>query len=322
MTPIIEFLGVSKRFAGRVAVEPLNLSVERGSIYGLLGHNGAGKSTSLGMLLGQVFPDAGSVRIGGTDVFENRHKAMIKVGAIFESYNFYDYLSGMSNLRIFCEYSAPVPKERLTQVIKLVGLEGRINDRVSAYSHGMKQRLALAQALLPNPEVLVLDEPTDGLDPQGIVEMRQLVRKLNREMGMTVLLSSHLLHEVEELCTHVAVMHRGKLLFAGVWDKRDQGRWLRVGTDRNDVALPALLSAGLAERVEPDGRVRLIEGRTAAMVARWLLTQGFEISEISPHRPSLEEFYLELVGPTGRENDGSQSNAPVQPQPQSVTTSH
>lgn len=322
MTPIIEFLGVSKRFAGRVAVEPLNLSVERGSIYGLLGHNGAGKSTSLGMLLGQVFPDTGSVRIGGTDVFEDRHKALIKVGAIFESYNFYDYLSGMSNLRIFCEYSAPVPRERLAQVIALVGLEGRINDRVSAYSHGMKQRLALAQALLPNPEVLVLDEPTDGLDPQGIVEMRQLVRKLNREMGMTVLLSSHLLHEVEELCSHVAVMHRGKLLFAGVWNKRDQGRWLRVGTNRDDAALPALLTVGLAERVEPDGRVRLAEGRTAAMVARWLMDQGYELNELSPHRPSLEEFYLDLVGPTGRESGASATNPTDPTQTTAVATHH
>ncbi|MCG8508168.1 MAG: ABC transporter ATP-binding protein, partial [Rhodospirillales bacterium] len=183
---------VSKAFKARLAVDDLTLAVPEGSIFGLLGHNGAGKSTTLGMLLGQVYPDAGSLRIRDIDVFEDRRGALTCVGAIFETPAFFDYLSGRRNLQIFTSLTGPVDERRLHRVIDLVRLSDRVDDPVANYSHGMRQRLALAQALLPDPDILILDEPTDGLDPEGIHEMRELVRDLNRQWGLTILFSSHL----------------------------------------------------------------------------------------------------------------------------------
>ena len=154
---MISISGVTKRFGDRLAVDALSLEIPRGVIFGLLGHNGAGKSTTIGMLLAQVMPDAGELRLNGFDVFTNHRQALAHVGAIFETPAFYDYLSGEHNLRIFCEYTAPVEAGRLAEVVGLVGLTERIDDRVATYSHGMRQRLALAQALLPEPELLILD---------------------------------------------------------------------------------------------------------------------------------------------------------------------
>jgi ABC-2 type transport system ATP-binding protein len=206
-----------KKFGERVAVENLSLSIERGSLFGLLGHNGAGKSTTIGMMLGQVIPDSGRVLIGGHDVRRERAAALRLVGAIFETPAFYDYLSGRRNLEILCSYSGDVPRDELNRVVELVRLGKRIDDPVKVYSHGMRQRLALAQALLPRPQVLILDEPSEGLDPEGIYEMRELIQKLHREFGLTILVCSHLLAEVEQICPKVAIMRNGKMLFHGDW---------------------------------------------------------------------------------------------------------
>ena len=196
---MISISGVSKKFGKRPALENLSIEVPKGGIYGLLGHNGAGKSTTIGILLGMVFPDAGEARINGADVFQDRRRALSRVGAIFEAPAFYPYLSGARNLKIFCEYTAAVDQKRMDEVIKLAGLEKRIHDPAGTYSHGMRQRLALAQALLPRPRVLILDEPSEGLDPEGIHEMRNLILKLNHDWGLTILFSSHLLGEVQQL---------------------------------------------------------------------------------------------------------------------------
>ena len=168
-------------------------SVPRGAIYGLLGHNGAGKSTAIGMMLGQVWPTHGEVRVGGHEVTSHRRLALQKVGAIFETPVFYDYLSGWRNLEILSHYTGPTTSARIREVLDLVGLNGRETSRVRTYSHGMRTRLALAQALLPNPELLILDEPGDGLDPEGIHEMRELILQLHRDFQLTILVCSHLL---------------------------------------------------------------------------------------------------------------------------------
>ncbi|HZM01735.1 MAG TPA: ABC transporter ATP-binding protein, partial [Candidatus Saccharimonadales bacterium] len=206
---MIDLQNVSKKFGDRMAVEDVTLHVPAGEIFGLLGHNGAGKSTAIGMMLGQVWPTAGEVKIGGHDVTTRRRLALQKVGAIFESPVFYDYLSGWRNLEILSHYTAPCSAQRIRQVIDWVGLTGRETGRVKTYSHGMRARLALAQALLPGPELLILDEPGDGLDPEGIHEMRLTILRLRQELGLTILLSSHLLSEVEQLCTRIAVMNQG-----------------------------------------------------------------------------------------------------------------
>src|ERR1035441_9926676 len=197
---MIQLTNVTKKFAGRMAVDDLSFTVPRGEIFGLLGHNGAGKSTAIGMMLGQVWPTSGEIRICGHDVQSNRRAALMPVGAIFETPVFYDYLSGAHNLEILSTYTAPTSKARIREVVEWVGLTGREQSKVRTYSHGMRSRLALAQALLPKPELLILDEPSDGLDPEGIHEMRQTILRLQRELGLTILLSSHLLNEVEQLC--------------------------------------------------------------------------------------------------------------------------
>src|SRR6266481_1958349 len=190
---MISLRNVQKIFGEHRAVEDLNLQVPAGEIFGLLGHNGAGKSTAIGMMLGQVWPTEGDVRVCGFDVTNDRQRALQKVGAIFEAPVFYDYLSGWRNLEIFSHYTARTSKQRLQELIDWVGLTGRETSKVKTYSHGMRARLALAQALLPEPELLILDEPGDGLDPEGIHEMRLTIIRLQREMQLTILLSSHFL---------------------------------------------------------------------------------------------------------------------------------
>lgn len=208
---------LNKRFGNRMAVENLSLEIKAGTLYGLLGHNGAGKSTSIGMMLGQVMPDTGRVLLDGYDVQKNRAEALSGVGAIFETPSFYPYLSGRRNLEIFCSYSRNVSPVEIDEVVSLVKLEKRIGDPVRVYSHGMRQRLALAQALLPRPRILILDEPSEGLDPEGIYEMRELIRGLHQRYQLTILICSHLLAEVEQICREVAVMRQGRLLFHGDW---------------------------------------------------------------------------------------------------------
>src|SRR6266850_7306524 len=243
---MIELANVHKRFGQRMAVDDLTLRVPAGEIYGLLGHNGAGKSTSIGMMLGQVWPTQGEVKVCGFDVSTHRRKALAKVGAIFESPAFYDYLSGIRNLEILSSYTARTSRKRIEEVIEWVGLTGREDSKVRTYSHGMRARLALAQALLPYPELLILDEPSDGLDPQGIHEMRQTILRLHKEMGLTILLSSHFLSEVEQLCTRIAVLNRGRKVFEGTLaETKKREQWVRVRTSEFTAAANALRQAGL-----------------------------------------------------------------------------
>src|SRR4051812_4020583 len=226
---MIRLTGVQKMFGKHHAVQCLNLEVPKGEIFGLLGHNGAGKSTAIGMMLGQVWPTAGEVRVCGYDITTQRQLALQKVGAIFETPVFYDYLSGWRNLEILTHYTAPTSPARIREVIDWVGLTGREKSKVKTYSHGMRSRLALAQALLPKPDLLILDEPSDGLDPEGIHEMRETILRLHKEMGLTILLSSHLLNEVEQLCSRIAVMNKGQKVFEGPLASINQAqKWVRL----------------------------------------------------------------------------------------------
>ena len=294
---MIQIRGATKRFGPRLAVDALTLDVPRGQIFGLLGHNGAGKSTTIGMLLGQVFADAGTLTINGYDVYAERARALERVGAIFETPGFYDYLSGATNLRIFCQYTGRVEEARFREVVRLVGLEERIHDKVAYYSHGMRQRLALAQALLPHPELLILDEPSEGLDPEGIHEIRHLILRLNREWGLTILFSSHLLSEVEQLCSHLAVLREGRLLFCGQWRQFERNRrWIRVRvTEGQAQAETGLREAGLVAEFTTDGHGRLAEGGEVPAVADWLVRNGYRIETLAPIERALEDFYLEMI---------------------------
>jgi ABC-2 type transport system ATP-binding protein len=293
---VIDLSNVTKRFGPRLALDAFTLSVAERSIYGLLGHNGAGKSTAIGILLGQVWPTAGDVRVCGFDVTRNRRRALAQVGAIFEAPAFYDYLSGRRNLEILAGYTAAVPPKRIAEVIEWVGLTGRETSAVKTYSHGMRARLALAQAMLPNPKLLILDEPGDGLDPEGIHEMRATVVRLNRELGLTILFSSHLLTEVEQICTDIAVLHSGRKVFNGrVADTKNSRRIVRLRVGNFDSAVKDLREKRLIIGVTGSDAVELADGVDTPEVVKRLVETGLPVFEVTPVRQTLEEFYLELM---------------------------
>jgi ABC-2 type transport system ATP-binding protein len=300
---MIELRNVIKKFAGRVAVDDLSFTVPRGEIFGLLGHNGAGKSTAIGMMLGQVWPTSGHVKVCGHDVQSNRRAALMPVGAIFEAPVFYDYLSGWRNLEILSNYTAPTSRARIREVIEWVGLTGREQSKVRTYSHGMRSRLALAQALLPKPELLILDEPSDGLDPEGIHEMRRTILRLQRELGLTILLSSHLLNEVEQLCTRIAVLQQGKKVFEGnVADVKAARGKVALKTSDFAIATKLLRERGLITATAEEKFITLADGRSTAQVTQTLVAAGITVEGIWQHEQTVEDFYLNLIKPPSAKN--------------------
>ncbi|HEX8295285.1 MAG TPA: ABC transporter ATP-binding protein [Chthoniobacteraceae bacterium] len=290
---MIRLENLRKAFGGKPALHGLSLEVGRGEIFGLLGHNGAGKSTTFGILLGQVYPDAGEAFIGGISVQQERARALARVGAIFEAPAFYDYLSGWKNLQILSSYSGRVARSELLDAVETVGLSARIDDPVRTYSHGMRQRLGLAQALVPAPEVILLDEPTEGLDPEGIHEMRHLILRLRKERGLTVLLSSHLLAEVEQLCERVAILNQGRLIYLGGWSAISAtGSKYRIEVDDAD-RLRRLLPAGA--RLAGEGIVELDSGLDVGDLVAALVAGGVKLRALEPIKPSLESLYLQTI---------------------------
>jgi ABC-2 type transport system ATP-binding protein len=293
---MIRLQNVTKEFGRRVAVDDLTLCVPQGEIFGLLGHNGAGKSTAIGMMLGQVWPTRGEVLICGHDVTRRRQEALREVGAIFESPVFYDYLSGWRNLEILSSYTAPTSEARIHEVIEWVRLTGREHSKVGTYSHGMRARLALAQALLPHPRLLILDEPGDGLDPEGIHEMRHTIRRLHSELGLTILLSSHLLSEVEQLCTRIAVMNQGRKVFEGpLAEARQKRSWVRLRAGDFRQAVRELRQERLIVDERDESHVALADGVVTSQVVRRLVERGIAVHEITREEQTLESFYLELM---------------------------
>jgi ABC-2 type transport system ATP-binding protein len=287
---------LTKRYRRRVVVDQLSLAVERGDIFGFLGQNGAGKSTTIRMALGLVRPTAGRVKLLGFDMARQPLRALKRVGAIVETPAFYDNFSGRQNLGMFAAMSGGADRKRIEMVLELVSLRARANDPVRVYSHGMRQRLA--QALLPNPELIILDEPTDGLDPQGLFEVRELIRRLRDELGLTIILSSHLLNEVEQICNRVAIIDSGRLLYQGsTEDLIRQNRVVKLKVSRMDEALE-LLATRTELLVQRNGDQSLHVEATEAEVppiVSLLVAEGFEIREVSPQRQTLEQVFLRLT---------------------------
>lgn len=283
---------LTKSFRGRPALTDLSLDIRRGEIFGLLGHNGAGKSTTFGLMLGHLAPDAGEAFIAGRSVQRERPAALARVGAIFETPAFYEFLSGWQNLRFLVSLSGLETDDRLREVVRQVRLEDRIGDPVRTYSHGMRQRLALAQALLPDPEFVLLDEPTEGLDPEGIHEMRDMVRRLRDDHGLTVMLSSHLLSEMEQLCDRVAILHQGRLVFCGNW-KTGEPQW---ALEVEDWTQAETVLAPLGVTLPAPGRVIPRAGLDIADVVAALVAAGVKVRAVVPVRATLEDFYLERIG--------------------------
>lgn len=298
---ILEARDLNKTFGGKTALENVGFSLEGGEIYGLLGHNGAGKSTTLGIILGMVAPDQGEVLIDGISVQEHRGKALRKVGAIFEAPAFYDYMTGWQNLKILMSYSGGFDEKAAREVVKRVGLEQRIGSKVRTYSHGMRQRLALAQSLLPEPEILLLDEPTDGLDPEGIKWFRDFILELRQEKGMTVLFNSHLLSEVELMCDRVAILREGKRVFEGsVRNLANETPTYRVDLEAWSVAESVITKFGGS--VIGSGRITLPVVVDSAQVVESLVRAGVSVREFAKVRRSLEDVYMEILDGRGSPN--------------------
>lgn len=282
---------LTKAFSRKPALRDVSFRVERGEIYGLLGHNGAGKSTTLGIILGMVMPDSGEVAIDGVSVLHDRSQALRKIGAIFEAPAFYDYLSGWDNLRILVSYSGKFDPSAARRAVAEVGLEKRIHSKVRTYSHGMRQRLALAQALLPEPALLLLDEPTDGLDPEGIKWFRDFILRLRDERGMTVLFNSHQLAEVELMCDRVAILREGRRVYEG------GTRQLREDTSLFEVDIqPWGTACGLIHHfggeILTQTRIRLPQGIDVAHVIDTMVRAGVRIRSFAPVKQSLEDLYM------------------------------
>src|SRR5438477_5732396 len=233
--PIVEVERLSKRYGRVQALNQISFSVAEGEVFGFLGPNGAGKTTTIRLLLGLQHPSAGAARIGGHDCWTDHVQAARLFGATLEQPALYGFLSGRDNLRLFARTLGPVDEKQITQLLDLVGMTERANDKVKRYSMGMRQRLALAQAMLGKPRLLVLDEPTNGLDPNGIHGLRILLRKLATDEGLTIFFSSHLLSEVEELCDRVVVLHRGEVKAAGPLSELMNFRGYKYRIDVSDV---------------------------------------------------------------------------------------
>lgn len=294
---ILRTEGLSKRYAKIVAVDRLDLSVVAGEVFGFLGPNGSGKSTTVGMMLGLVRPTAGHAYLFGADMARQPWPALRRVGAVIESPAFYPFLSGYDNLRVISIALGDVPGGRVEEMLELVGLASRGRDPYKTYSLGMKQRLGIASTLLRDPELIVLDEPTNGLDPAGTREVRELIPHLASE-GRTVFLCSHLLHEVQAVCDRVAIVKRGRLVAQGtVSELLGRGQHLRVRSSDQEALHSALRRIPFVENVERvDGALRVAAPvERAAELNRVLADAGVYLSELSPWETELEDVFLELT---------------------------
>lgn len=290
--PLLKVAGLRKSFARRPALHGLDFEVRDGEIFGLLGHNGSGKSTTIGIILGLVHADGGLVEVAGISVARERERAMRQVGAIFESPRFYEYLTGWRNLQVLTSFSGGVSRVAMEEAVRWVGLEDRIHDQVGTYSQGMRQRLALAQALLPRPRLLILDEPTNGLDPDGIVDLRHRIRKLRDDFAITVIVCSHLLVEVEQLCDRVVILRSGHKVYEGACRGLEEpGRRYRLDAEPRDAMLGVLHQLGGS--LLPDGEVFLPEATDVADLVKGLVSAGVAIRGLTRQERTLEQVYLE-----------------------------
>jgi ABC-2 type transport system ATP-binding protein len=304
----IEVRGLTKRYGDLVAVDNVDLTVEQGDVFGYLGPNGAGKTTSLRMMLGLIRPDSGSVRLFGRDP-QLGVAALEGVAGFVEAPAFYPYLSGRENLRLCAALDGGEASARIDEVLDVVEMSDRAKDRVGGYSHGMRQRLGIAAALLRRPQLLLLDEPATGLDPGGMRDMRELIRDLAAR-GITVLLSSHLLVEVEELCNRVAIVRRGRVVYEGALielrDRAGVSYSLRTADDRVARGVCAA-QAGIDEVHDAPGGGLLFRAAGEAAVGQLSLAlgeSGAPVLELSPRQASLEDLFFQLT-----EGDGAATSA-------------
>jgi len=292
---ILTINNLTKKFGPITAVKDLSFTIEKGNVYGILGPNGSGKSTTLGVVLNVVNKTAGDYHwFDGSD---STHNALKKVGAIIERPNFYPYMTAVQNLKLVCQIKG-VSNEKIQEKLKLVGLLERANSKFSTFSLGMKQRLAIASALVNDPEILILDEPTNGLDPQGIHQIREIIKKIAAS-GTTILLASHLLDEVEKVCTHVVILRKGMSLYSGSVDGMNASHgFITMQSDDLDSLRSALEQMDAFTNIKQEGEsliAYLKNPMDASEVNKALFAKGISLSRLEKRKESLEEQFLEIT---------------------------
>lgn len=294
MEKVLEINNLTKRFGKLTAVNDLSFSVEKGNVYGLLGPNGSGKSTTLGMILNVVNPTSGNWKWFGE---EHSIESLKKVGAIIERPNFYPYLSAKKNLEIVAEIKG-ADYLKIEEKLKIVGLWERKNDKFSTFSLGMKQRLAIAGAMLNDPDVLILDEPTNGLDPQGIIKIREIIQDIAAQ-GTTIILASHLLDEVEKVCSHVVILERGKTLYSGSVDEMTASYgYIEVGSNDSQKLQNFLESMPYFDKITSQGgyfKAFLKEDIGSESLNKLLFDQGIVVNHLVKRKESLEQQFLQIT---------------------------
>jgi ABC-2 type transport system ATP-binding protein len=288
---------LTKYFGKLVAVEDLNLNVYRGEVFGFLGPNGAGKSTTMGMMLGLVTPTVGTIEIFGLNTRSQLPNILRRIGSVTESTGFYPYLTGKENLYYIGRICGGISNNRIEEVLELVELAGRAKDKFSDYSLGMKQRLALACALLTDPEFIVLDEPTNGLDPAGMKEIRELIIRLGQE-GKTIFLNSHLLHEVEQICKRVAIIKKGKVITQGlVKELMNKEKPLQIRVTEPEKAMTVLNKIDWINSVTREDEIIYIDVRPEryAEISATLASENIYLTEMRTKVDTLEDFFLEMT---------------------------
>ena len=299
MADIVQTRGLCKQYGKVLRVNRLDLQVPEGAIYGFLGPNGAGKSTTLKMILGLVHPTAGSISVFGKEANGHNRLDMLKqVGSLIESPSYYGHLTGEENLKVV-QTLRGVPEKDIYEVLEIVRLEGQRSKKVAHYSLGMKQRLGLAAALLGFPRLLILDEPTNGLDPAGIQEMRELICSLPARFGMTVLVSSHLLSEIDQMADHVGIIREGELVFQDTLETlhRHSRHNLALRTGDNEGALKLLRQSRVPCAQEEDYiLLPRLDDPDAAKLIRYLIGHGVDVLRLEERQKSLEDIFLELTG--------------------------
>ena len=297
---VIEISRLTKRFKDVLAVNELDFEVHRGDVFGFLGPNGAGKSTTIRMLLSLISPTSGTIKIFNKTLQENRREILANVGAIVEKPDFYQYLPAIKNLEILAKISGKeVTRKRIFELLELVGLQDRANSRVKTYSHGMKQRLGIAQALLHNPELIVLDEPTTGLDPQGMKEIRDLIIRLSKEENKTIFLSSHILSEIEIVANRMIIINKGSKIVEGEVSELLNSSTLKVTFEVEDTAAVIKILEGtrwnrIIESISEKKIVVSIEQSAIPVLNKYLVENGVMVNAIIPVR-SLEDYFLTIT---------------------------
>ncbi|PGV57758.1 bacitracin ABC transporter ATP-binding protein [Bacillus cereus] len=297
MKYIVETNNLTKKYKKSSVVSGVNLKIPEGEIYGFLGPNGAGKTTSIRMLLGLIKATEGDITISGKDLNENRLSILSDVGALVENPSYYAHLNAIENLEVY-RILRNIPKEKIHAVLKTVGLQNAAHQKVKEYSLGMKQRLGLAIALLGDPRLLILDEPTNGLDPQGIHEMRELIKSLAKERGITILVSSHLLSEIDQMATYVGIISKGRLIFQDKIEvlRQHSHNSIKILVNKPKEAWKIILASGIPSVMEEDKIVISNTDNTAiAKIVKALVANDISVFRIEEEKNSLEDIFLNIV---------------------------